>query len=105
MMKYLSGLFFLVLANTAFAEIQHHDFVVSSCRQFQSNAFQLAGTSITHGGERLILVDISNQISADRSFSICLSALVTQKPLRLDYLECNGSNCVMTPNSSIALKK
>ena len=106
-MKKLLMLLFLV-SGISLAEQQHHNFTVSTCRVFPSGNFQILGLSENDGKNRILTFSTAtfSEKSIDRILSLCTAALLSQTKIRVDYMECNGSNidsCTPTSSSTLNL--
>lgn len=100
----------ILLATTsalAKAEIQHHNFTVGTCRAFQSGDLQIQGFSETDNQSRIIAFSASafKEKILDRYISFCIASLSSGSKLRIDYLNCTGTACVTTPDTTINFYK
>lgn len=91
------------------AELLTHDLVVFQCRALPTGDFHLGGVSNKDGITRTVgfTTAVFPEKVLDRYLSICLTALVSGIPLRLDLLECPSSvsGCVTTDKTSLRLVK
>lgn len=100
---------FLLVTTSAFAtaDIQHHNFAIGTCRAFQSGDLQIQGISETDNQSRLITfsaVSFKEKV-IDRYVSFCMASLASGNKLRIDYLNCTGTACVTTSDTTINFYK
>lgn len=97
----------ILISFSALSEVQHHNFSINICRTLPSGDIQIAGKSETDSQNRLINFSTSSfqEKVIDRYLSLCLTSLSSGAKLRIDYLDCSGTSCTATSNTSLNLYK
>lgn len=105
--KIMFSLCFFSLSCMTQAAEQHHNLSVATCRALPSGDIQILGVSDTDNQTRSVLFSTSvfKEKVLDRYLSLCLASLTSSNKLRLDYLDCTGTTCSPTTNSSLNFYK
>ncbi len=105
--KAISVLVLLSVSCYASSEQQHHNLTINTCRTLPSGDIQILGNSETDNQNRSIMFSGSGfqEKVIDRYLSLCLTSLASGSKLRIDYLDCTGTSCATTGNTSLNIYK
>lgn len=99
--------FAILFSSSAFSIEQHHNLSVNACRALPYGDLQVRGVSNLDSAERSITFAKANfnEKVIGHFLSLCMASLASSKALRIDYLDCNGTSCFTSNNTSVTFLK